>query len=540
MHRRLTLTDRPVPLLRELWRLDRGTVPLESIRAGLDEASQRAGGVEDDRIWLGRARLALLADQLDDARAWLDRCLSAGPAASETGSGPGSRPPTDAAVWRAWLDWAAEAEQPAEVARALDRLGVARLTPLRVLVVAGLAAAVPRRVRGGAGGPGASPRAGAEPGPPARSAGRAGGGAGGSRGDDRSATGRPPSTGHCSIMIAGSRRLESHPLRRPASTWPGWPRPPGEPTMRSRGFSSRRGKALPGMRSPVLPIGCSGSSLRPPSPRPTTPRLRARGPSLSRLPRPRPPVPAGGAHGESDSPRALPVFADEAAGAGLAFTFLTGATALHQMPEALGGGVGLLDYDGDGWLDVYVRAGGPVPARPAAPRRRPPLPQPRRRHVRGRDGAVRHRPAWGRATATASPWATIDNDGHPDLFVTRWRALRAATATEATGRFEDATGPAGLGGDRGLADVGGVRRPGRRRRPRPLRLPLRRLGRRQPQALPRPADQRLRLLLLRAGSAAVARPRLPQRRRPVRRRDRRGRDRRRRRPRPGRRRRRPR
>ena len=28
------------------------------------------------------------------------------------------------------------------------------------------------------------------------------------------------------------------------------------------------------------------------------------------------------------------------------------------MPEQMGGGAGLLDYDGDGWLDVYLVQGG--------------------------------------------------------------------------------------------------------------------------------------------------------------------------------------
>jgi hypothetical protein len=40
-----------------------------------------------------------------------------------------------------------------------------------------------------------------------------------------------------------------------------------------------------------------------------------------------------------------------------------------------------------------------------------------------------------------------DNDGHPDLFVTRWRSYALYRNTGA-GTFEDATGPAGLTGDR--------------------------------------------------------------------------------------------
>ena len=72
-----------------------------------------------------------------------------------------------------------------------------------------------------------------------------------------------------------------------------------------------------------------------------------------------------------------------------------------------------------------------------------------------------------------------DNDGRPDLFVTRWRSY-ALYRNRGDGTFEDVTGAAGLGGRPGLADLGGLRRPRRRRRPRPLRLPLPGLGRRAP------------------------------------------------------------
>ena len=149
----------------------------------------------------------------------------------------------------------------------------------------------------------------------------------------------------------------------------------------------------------------------------------------------------------------IPRFRDDAGAARLAFGFASGTTADHQLPETMSGGVGLLDYDGDGWLDVYCVQGGPFPptAGPASPtatassatgatarsrtspsapgiaglpggyghgvavgdydndgRPRPlrhplavvrPLPQPGRRHVRGRHGRGR---GWG-ATATGRP-----------------------------------------------------------------------------------------------------------------------------------------
>ena len=47
--------------------------------------------------------------------------------------------------------------------------------------------------------------------------------------------------------------------------------------------------------------------------------------------------------------------------AGLSFVHENGASALKRLPETMSGGVGLLDYDGDGWLDVYAVQGGPFP-----------------------------------------------------------------------------------------------------------------------------------------------------------------------------------
>ena len=37
------------------------------------------------------------------------------------------------------------------------------------------------------------------------------------------------------------------------------------------------------------------------------------------------------------------------------------------MPETASGGVGLFDYNGDGWLDIYFVQGGPFPPGPGRP-----------------------------------------------------------------------------------------------------------------------------------------------------------------------------
>ena len=60
-------------------------------------------------------------------------------------------------------------------------------------------------------------------------------------------------------------------------------------------------------------------------------------------------------------------FSDGAESAGLRFTFENGRSPLRQLPETMSGGVALLDYDDDGWLDVYVVQGGAFPFRSDEP-----------------------------------------------------------------------------------------------------------------------------------------------------------------------------
>jgi hypothetical protein len=123
-----------------------------------------------------------------------------------------------------------------------------------------------------------------------------------------------------------------------------------------------------------------------------------------------------------------------------------GARPAEQLPAMACGGVALLDYDGDGRLDVYCVQAGPFP---------PGLEQAcadRLYRNRG-DGTFEDVTESSGLGALPGGYGhgvsvgDIDGDGDPDLFVTRWRSY-ALYCNRGDGTFEDVTNPAGLGGDR--------------------------------------------------------------------------------------------
>jgi len=158
--------------------------------------------------------------------------------------------------------------------------------------------------------------------------------------------------------------------------------------------------------------------------------------------------------GRDPAPRArrisgpVPRFEDRGAASGLAsFVMDNGSSPVHQLPEAMCGGIGLIDVDGDGFLDVYCVQGGAFP-----PGRGALTPGDRLFRNRG-DGTFQDvtQPsgiaAMPRGYGHGVSVGDYDNDGHPDLFVTRWTSY-ALYHNQADGTFEDVTEKAGLGGDR--------------------------------------------------------------------------------------------
>ena len=143
-----------------------------------------------------------------------------------------------------------------------------------------------------------------------------------------------------------------------------------------------------------------------------------------------------------------PRFTDDAEEAGLRFFHDNGHTRKYPPPpETMCGGVGLLDYDGDGWLDVYAVQGGPFPPTDSARGDGDRLFRNRGdgtfEDATERAGIASFPRGYGHGVAVGD----YDNDGRPDLFVTRWHSY-ALYRNRGDGRFEDVTSQAGLGGDR--------------------------------------------------------------------------------------------
>jgi len=158
------------------------------------------------------------------------------------------------------------------------------------------------------------------------------------------------------------------------------------------------------------------------------------------------PAPAAGtpAPGTAPSKECPASFTDVAAAAGLRFVHDKGATPEHRLPETVGSGLAWLDYDNDGWMDLYVVQGGPFPPAGSAKARDRLF----RNNGNGTFTDVTEKAgladtAYGMGAAAAD----FDNDGFVDLYVTNWGG-NILYRNNGNGTFTDVTAKAGVAGPR--------------------------------------------------------------------------------------------
>jgi hypothetical protein len=141
-------------------------------------------------------------------------------------------------------------------------------------------------------------------------------------------------------------------------------------------------------------------------------------------------------------------FTDVTGASGLDFVTTSGRTPATQILEVKGGGLGLIDYDGDGDLDIFVPNGATMDDPENGPGSR----------LFENLGSMTFRDVTAKAGIALRRWAMgvtvgdYNGDGHDDLYVTCY-GPNALLRNTGDGGFEDVTEVAGVGG---MAGVGGA------------------------------------------------------------------------------------
>ena len=144
-------------------------------------------------------------------------------------------------------------------------------------------------------------------------------------------------------------------------------------------------------------------------------------------------------------------FTDVGADAGLDFVHVNGMVGETWLVEIMGSGVGLLDVDGDGRLDVWLVQGGPLAGRKAPTAA--PLPCDRVFRNVTEDGELRFVDATASSGLCASGYGMgiatgdIDNDGDLDVFLANF-GPNQLLENLGDGRFRDITPSDAFAGNR--------------------------------------------------------------------------------------------
>jgi len=159
----------------------------------------------------------------------------------------------------------------------------------------------------------------------------------------------------------------------------------------------------------------------------------------------------GAAHGD-DSPESG-YFSDESVATGLVFRHLNGMSGQLYLPEIMGGGAALFDYDNDGDLDVYLVQGGPIGSQAEPPggieasdrlfRNDLGTASDGRPILRFTDVTVAAG-VMGRSYGMGVATGDFDNDGWVDLYVTNF-GVDQLLRNQGDGSFRTVTRSAGLG-----------------------------------------------------------------------------------------------
>ncbi|MFN2632698.1 MAG: CRTAC1 family protein [Thermoanaerobaculia bacterium] len=145
------------------------------------------------------------------------------------------------------------------------------------------------------------------------------------------------------------------------------------------------------------------------------------------------------------TPAAALRFDEKAQAIGIDFVHINGARGQKWMPETMGGGVAVLDYDGDGRPDLLFVSGAWWPGDPRAASQKSSLAL-YHNEGNGPDGLPRFRDATREAglrrtfQGMGAAVGDYDNDGRPDVYVTA--VGRNFLFHNAGGRFEEVSGKA--------------------------------------------------------------------------------------------------
>lgn len=144
--------------------------------------------------------------------------------------------------------------------------------------------------------------------------------------------------------------------------------------------------------------------------------------------------------------KSAPFFKEVGSISGLSFRHWCGDSGKYFVPESMGSGIALLDYDRDGDLDIFVVQGMPLAAANTKPAGERGYSSTSRlfRQTQGQFEDVTVSVGLDDATPYGMGVAVgdVNNDGWPDLFVSKYGKDRFYLNHE--GRFEDVTQAAGI------------------------------------------------------------------------------------------------